>query len=110
MIPAETKCCFEPFCPMEFGMASCSVKLKRTFFVFRGAKNNDGHFFGGSYFSLTVDLRNNPEFVLFVSKDRTHWPRCLFWHGWLPGLTSRAVGTLGLLHLVTFLIPALRMP
>ena len=28
-----------------------------------------------------------------MSKDRTHWPRCLLWHGWVPGLTSRTVGT-----------------
>ena len=28
-----------------------------------------------------------------MSRDRTHWPRCLLWHGWLPGLTSRTVGT-----------------
>ena len=30
----ETKCCFEPFFPGEFGMASCLVKLrKKTFLV-----------------------------------------------------------------------------
>ena len=28
-----------------------------------------------------------------MSKDRTHWPRCLLWHGWLPGLSSRTMGT-----------------
>ena len=22
-----------------------------------------------------------------MSRDRTHWPRCLLWHGWLPGLS-----------------------
>ena len=28
-----------------------------------------------------------------MNRDRTHWPRCLLWHGCLPGLTSRTVGT-----------------
>ena len=28
-----------------------------------------------------------------MSRDRTHWPRCLLWHGWLPGLSSRTLGT-----------------
>ena len=28
-----------------------------------------------------------------MSKDRTRWPRCLLWHGWLPGLSSRTIGT-----------------
>ena len=28
-----------------------------------------------------------------MSRDRTHWPRCLLWHGWLPGLSSRTIGT-----------------
>ena len=28
-----------------------------------------------------------------MSRDRTHWPRCLLWHGWLPGLSARTLGT-----------------
>ena len=28
-----------------------------------------------------------------MSRDRTHGPRCLLWHGWLPGLSSRTLGT-----------------
>ena len=28
-----------------------------------------------------------------VSQDRTKRPRCLLWHGWLPGLSSRTFGT-----------------
>ena len=23
-----------------------------------------------------------------MSNDRTMWPRCLLWHGWLPGLST----------------------
>ena len=45
------------------------------------------------HFSPFVELRNQPEFLPLMSKDRTHWPRCLLWHGWLPGLSSRTVGT-----------------
>ena len=60
---------------------------------FCGAPDNDGHLFGDCTFPPFVELRNNPEFLPLVRKDRTHWPRCLLWHGWLPGLTSRTVGT-----------------
>ena len=28
-----------------------------------------------------------------MSRDHTNWPRCLLWHGWHPGLTSRTIGT-----------------
>ena len=40
-----------------------------------------------------MELRNQPEFLPLMSKDRTGWPRCLLWHGWLLGLSSRTVGT-----------------
>ena len=50
-------------------------------------------FFWDCTFPPFVELRNNPEFLPLLSKDRTHWPRCLLWHGWPPGLTSRTVGT-----------------
>ena len=50
-------------------------------------------FFGIALFPPFVELRNQPEFRPLVSRDRTHWPRCLLWHGWLPGLSSRTVGT-----------------
>ena len=28
-----------------------------------------------------------------MNRDRTNWPRCLLWHGWLAGLTSRTSGS-----------------
>ena len=40
-----------------------------------------------------VELRNNPEFLPLMNRDRTNWPRCLLGHGWLPGLTSRSSGS-----------------
>ena len=49
--------------------------------------------FGIALFTPFVELRNSPEFLPLMSRDRTNWPRCLLWHGWLPGLTSRPLGT-----------------
>ena len=31
-------------------------------------------------------VRELLEFAFLMSLDRTKWPRCLLWHGWLPGL------------------------
>ena len=33
-------------------------------------------------------VRDLPEFAYLVSLDRSKWPRCLLWHGWLPGLNG----------------------
>ena len=59
---------------------------------FCGAPDNDGHLFWDCTFLPFVELRNQPEFLPLMSRDRTHWPRCLLWHGWLPGLSSRTIG------------------
>ena len=32
--------------------------------------------------------RELPEFVSLMARDRSKWPRCLLWHGWLLGLTT----------------------
>ena len=32
-------------------------------------------------------VRELPEFPSLMALDRSRWPRCLLWHGWLPGLT-----------------------
>ena len=58
---------------------------------FCGAPDNDGHLFWDCTFPPFEELRNSPEFLPLMSRDRTNWPRCLLWHGWLPGLTSRTV-------------------
>ena len=60
---------------------------------FCGAPDNDGHLFWECTFLPFVELRNNPEFLPLMNRDRTNWPRCLLWHGWLPGLTSRSSGS-----------------
>ena len=33
-------------------------------------------------------VRGLPEFAYLMSLDRSNWPRCLLWHGWLPGLNG----------------------
>ena len=33
-------------------------------------------------------VRKLPEFAYLMSLDRSKWPRCLHWHGWLPGLNG----------------------
>ena len=43
--------------------------------------------FGNVHFTLQ-HVRELPEFASLVSIDRSRWPRCLLWHGWLPGLTG----------------------
>ena len=50
----ETKCCFEPYFPGEFGMVSCELKFKKkTFLVgFKGAPDNDGFLYWDCTFPL----------------------------------------------------------
>ena len=33
-----------------------------------------------------VHVRESPEFHDLLLMDRSTWPRCLLWHGWLPAL------------------------
>ena len=75
------------------GFLLCKVKKEAVPCRFCGAPDNDGHLFWDCTFPPFVELRSQPEFLPLMSKDRTHWPRCLLWHGWLPGLSSRTIGT-----------------
>ena len=38
-------------------------------------------------FPPLLHVRELPEFAALMSLDRSRWPRCLLWHGWLPGRT-----------------------
>ena len=55
--------------------------------------------FGECTFPPLVEIRENPEFHNLMRMDKSHWPRCLLWHGWLPLLSGTggespwAVGT-----------------
>ena len=50
-----------------------------------------------------VQIRENPELHDLILRNKRTWPRCLYWHGWLPALdgsspySSRAVGFVGFL-------------
>ena len=75
------------------GFLLSKVKKEDVPCRFCGAPDNDGHLFGDCTFLPFVELRNNPEFLPLMSRYRTNWPRCLLWHGWLPGLASRTSGS-----------------
>ena len=40
----------------------------------------------GSVLFLLQHVRDLPEFATLMSLNHSNWPRCLLWHGWLPGL------------------------
>ena len=42
--------------------------------------------FGSVLILLLVHVRESPEFHDLLRLDRSTWPRCLLWHGWLPAL------------------------
>ena len=58
---------------------------------FCGGADGDGHLFWECPYPPLVEIRENPEFHDHMRMDKSHWPRCLLWHGWLP-LLSRTGG------------------
>ena len=59
---------------------------------FCGKSDGDGHLFWEGTFLPLQQVRELPEFAILMSLDRSKWPRCLLWHGWLPGLSGTSVG------------------
>ena len=55
---------------------------------FCGKKDGDGHLFWECSFLSLQHVRELPEFAFLMSLDRSRWPGCLLWHGWLPGLNG----------------------
>ena len=51
---------------------------------FCGGDDNDGHLFWDCTFPPLVEIRENPESHELMEMDKSFWPRCLLWHGWLP--------------------------
>ena len=45
-------------------------------------------FFWDCTFPPLVEIREHPEFHDLMEMDKTSWPRCLLWHGWLPLLSG----------------------
>ena len=41
----------------------------------------------------SVEIRENPEFHDLMRIDKSHWPRCLLWHGWLLLLSGDGDGS-----------------
>ena len=55
---------------------------------FCGGDDGDGHLFWDCTFPPLVEIRENPEFHELMEMDKSFWPRCLLWHGWLPMLSG----------------------
>ena len=51
-----------------------------------GQRDGHGHLFWECTFPPLQHVRDLPEFAYLMSLDRSKWPRCFLWHGWLPGL------------------------
>ena len=54
----------------------------------RCGADGDGHLFGECPYPPIVEIRENPEFHDLMRLDKSHRPRCLLWHGWLPFLSG----------------------
>ena len=63
-----------------------SLKEKSFLVVFVGGPDNDGHLFWECPHPPFVHIRESVEFRDLLLRDRSSWPRCLLWHGWLPAL------------------------
>ena len=55
---------------------------------FCGKRDGDGHLFWECTFSSLQHVRDLPGFATLRSLNRSNWPHCLLWHGWLPGLNG----------------------
>ena len=55
---------------------------------FCGGADGDGHLFWDCTFLPLVEIREHPEFHGPTEMDKSHWPKCLLWHGWLPVLSG----------------------
>ena len=45
-----------------------------------GERDGDGHSFWECTFLPILQVRELPEFMPLVARDRSNWPRCLLWH------------------------------
>ena len=53
---------------------------------FCGGPDSDGHLFWSILISPSFTFVIVLSFVIFWLMDRSFWPRCLLWHGWLLAL------------------------
>ena len=78
----------------EFGNGFLLGKAKKEDVPCRfcGNEDGDGHLFWECTFPPLLHVRELSEFASLVSLNRSKWPRCLLWHGWLPGLSGAGEG------------------
>ena len=60
---------------------------------FAECRDSVGHLFWDCTFPHLVEIREHPEFHDLMEMDKTSWPRCLLWHGWLPLLSGANGGS-----------------
>ena len=60
------------------------MKGQRVPCRFCGGADNDGHLFWECPFPPLVENREHPEFPDLIGMEKSSWPRCLLWRGWLP--------------------------
>ena len=87
------RCCSEVFCVGGLGTDSYLEKQKRKMFLVVSVMGLMGMviFSGIALLPPFVRIREHPEFIPLMKLDRSNWPRCLAWHGWLPTLSPRRV-------------------
>ena len=73
-----------------FGTDSFLARPRRkTFLVDFVEKGMEIVTYSGSVlFPHLQHVRDLAEFATLMSVNRSNWPRCLLWHGWLPGLSG----------------------
>ena len=78
-----------------FGMGFFLVRsVVRRFLVgFVGVVTLMVIFSGIVLFHLLLTIREHPECHDLMELDKTSWPRCLLWHGWLPLLSGTNGGS-----------------
>ena len=77
---------FLEVCGMDF--SSAMPKEKSSLVVFCGGFDGDGHLLWDCAHLPWVQIRENPEFHDLIQRDKSHWPRCLLWHGLFPSLAG----------------------
>ena len=71
---------------MDFFLAKRKVRMSSV--VSAVARMRMGVLFWDCTFPPLLHVRQVPAIMSLITQDRSKWPRCLLWHGWLPGLSA----------------------
>ena len=74
-------------------LSAATVKGQHVPCRFCGGADGDGHLFWDCAFPPLVEILENPDFHCLKEMDKSHWPRCFLWHGWLPLLSGANGGS-----------------